>query len=105
PLADAASTPQTDAPSTLAALRCRRGRPHGTRPLARRSPGGGAMQIRHILHATDFSPCARQAFDVAVELARLHRARLRIVHVLMPMPRIAIQPLVFVPPPEGAYEG
>jgi len=60
--------------------------------------------IREILHATDFSSCSRQAFDVAVELARLYRAELRIVHVLVPLPPIAMQPLVFVPPPEDAYE-
>jgi len=35
-----------------------------------------------ILHPTDFSECSRYAFGIAVDLARLHGARLLIVHVV-----------------------
>jgi nucleotide-binding universal stress UspA family protein len=34
-----------------------------------------------ILHPTDYSDCARYAFEVAVELARDHGARLLVLHV------------------------
>lgn len=34
-----------------------------------------------ILHPTDYSDCASYAFEVAVELARLHEARLLVLHV------------------------
>jgi len=37
-----------------------------------------------IVHATDFSPAARPAFRRAVEAARRDRARLALVHVLVP---------------------
>jgi nucleotide-binding universal stress UspA family protein len=39
------------------------------------------FQPRFILHPTDYSDCARYAFDVAVELARHHAARLLVLHV------------------------
>jgi nucleotide-binding universal stress UspA family protein len=36
---------------------------------------------RLILHPTDYSPCARYAFEVAQDLASHHDARLLVVHV------------------------
>src|SRR5581483_1283810 len=36
---------------------------------------------RLILHPTDYSPCARFAFEVAQDLASHHSARLLVVHV------------------------
>lgn len=37
--------------------------------------------IKHILVATDFSPCAREALDLAVELAQEKRAAVTLLHV------------------------
>ena len=34
-----------------------------------------------ILHPTDYSECARHAFDIAVDLARQYDARLLVLHV------------------------
>lgn len=39
-----------------------------------------------ILHATDFSPNAQAAFNLACELAQDHRARLLVLHVAPPLP-------------------
>jgi nucleotide-binding universal stress UspA family protein len=39
------------------------------------------FQPRTILHPTDYSACARQAFEVAVDLARHHRSHLIVLHV------------------------
>jgi nucleotide-binding universal stress UspA family protein len=36
---------------------------------------------RVVLHPTDYSDCARHAFDLAVELARDHGSRLIVLHV------------------------
>ena len=41
-------------------------------------------RLRRILHATDFSRASGAAFTEAVELARRDRARLFILHVLLP---------------------
>jgi nucleotide-binding universal stress UspA family protein len=40
--------------------------------------------IRHVLCASDFSPASRAAFARAVELARANRARLTVLHVIVP---------------------
>ncbi len=42
-------------------------------------------QIRGILHATDFSPASRRAFDTALALAKSLNARLTIAYVLAPV--------------------
>jgi nucleotide-binding universal stress UspA family protein len=42
-------------------------------------------RIRRILHATDFSPASRRAFDTALALAKSLGARLTIVYVLPPV--------------------
>jgi nucleotide-binding universal stress UspA family protein len=39
------------------------------------------FQPRVILHPTDYSDCARYAFAVALDLARLHQASLLVLHV------------------------
>ncbi len=41
-------------------------------------------RTRHILHATDFSRASRPAFASALALAKHDRARLCLLHVLMP---------------------
>jgi len=41
-------------------------------------------RMRRILHATDFSIASGRAFAEALELARRERARLLVVHVLVP---------------------
>jgi nucleotide-binding universal stress UspA family protein len=41
-------------------------------------------RIRTILHATDFSPASRRAFQRAVEMAKGYRAQLLLVHVVTP---------------------
>jgi nucleotide-binding universal stress UspA family protein len=41
-------------------------------------------RIRTILHATDFSPASKRAFQRAVEMAKGNRARLLLLHVLTP---------------------
>jgi nucleotide-binding universal stress UspA family protein len=40
--------------------------------------------IRRILHATDFSPASRPAFGTALRLARRSRARMLLLHVMVP---------------------
>ena len=42
-------------------------------------------RIGRILHASDFSRASRPAFAQAIELAKLARAELTIVHVLTPV--------------------
>ncbi len=39
------------------------------------------MEIKHIVHPTDFSPTAKDAFEVAVQLAKKSKASLKVVHV------------------------
>jgi len=39
------------------------------------------FQPHVILHPTDYSECARHAFDVAVDIARHHGSRLLVLHV------------------------
>jgi len=41
-------------------------------------------RMRRVLHATDLSPASRPAFVRAVELAGRERARLLVLHVLVP---------------------
>ena len=41
-------------------------------------------QVRRLLCATDFSPASRPAFALALGLAKRDRARLFLLHVLMP---------------------
>ena len=41
--------------------------------------------IRRVLHATDFSPASRRAFDTALSLAKSLEAPLTIVYVLAPI--------------------
>jgi nucleotide-binding universal stress UspA family protein len=42
-------------------------------------------RIRRILHATDFSPASRHAFDVALAMAKSLNARLTVAYVLAPV--------------------
>ena len=51
------------------------------RPAAR----AGAKRFRRILHASDFSPASRRAFDEAVALAKANDADLILVHVVEPV--------------------
>ena len=44
--------------------------------------------FRRILHPSDFSPASAPAFRKAVEMARVSRARLLIVHVLPPVAQV-----------------
>lgn len=45
--------------------------------------------IRKIVHASDFSGASRAAFTKAVEMARVNRAELTLVHVLGPVMPVA----------------
>lgn len=40
------------------------------------------MIAQHILVPTDFSECATQAVDYAIEMAKAHRSRLTLLHVI-----------------------
>ncbi len=51
------------------------------------------LKIRTILHATDFSPPADNAFQLACSLARDHGAKLVVLHVVSPA-----VPADFLPP-------
>jgi nucleotide-binding universal stress UspA family protein len=42
-------------------------------------------RIRHVLHATDFSPASREAFTVAVAIAKSLGAKLTVVYVMAPL--------------------
>jgi nucleotide-binding universal stress UspA family protein len=42
-------------------------------------------RIRRVLHATDFSPASRRAFDTALAMAKSLTAKLTIVYVLPPI--------------------
>jgi nucleotide-binding universal stress UspA family protein len=55
--------------------------PAAARPVRRRA---GGKRFRRILHASDFSPASRRAFDAAVGLAKANGAALTLVHVLEP---------------------
>ena len=44
------------------------------------------LLLRTILHPTDFSPAAEEAFQLAGSLARDHGARLIVLHVSPPLP-------------------
>jgi nucleotide-binding universal stress UspA family protein len=50
----------------------------------RRPRRAGGKRFRRILHASDFSPASRRAFDMAVRLARANGAALTLLHVLEP---------------------
>lgn len=52
-----------------------------------------------ILHPTDFSKCADQAFELAVSLARDHQAKLVVVHVAPPP--IGMRSAPVLQPPVG----
>lgn len=58
--------------------------------------------IRKILHPTDFSEQARSAFALACSLARVHHARVVVVHVVQPT--ASFGEVAPVPPPEDYYE-
>ena len=61
------------------------------------------LSIRAILHPTDFSENSKQAFDLACSLARDHRARLIVVHVV-PEPRVPLGGIMTPPPAEDYPE-
>jgi nucleotide-binding universal stress UspA family protein len=61
------------------------------------------MQIRTILHPTDFSPRSEAAFQLACSLARDHKARLLILHVLE-RPVIVYTGVMMAPPPPPPTE-
>lgn len=54
------------------------------------------LPIKTILHATDFSPCSKVAFDMACALARDYGARLVVLHVHHP--EIVMGEFYYVPP-------
>jgi nucleotide-binding universal stress UspA family protein len=58
------------------------------------------LPIRTILHPTDFSEPAGEAFRLACSLARDHGARLIVLHVAT-MPAAGYAEGLYVPPPEG----
>jgi nucleotide-binding universal stress UspA family protein len=62
------------------------------------------MQMREIVYSTDFSPCARHAFEPAVELARRFEARLHLLHVLVPLYPLVLDPMTYVPPAPETFE-
>ena len=41
--------------------------------------------IRRILHPTDFSEYSQNAFHIAVDLARIHKASILVLHVARPL--------------------
>lgn len=57
-------------------------------------------KIRRILHPTDYSPAARPAFRQAVELAKVLRGQLVLVHVLSPV----VIPVMEMPVPPAIYD-
>jgi nucleotide-binding universal stress UspA family protein/CBS domain-containing protein len=62
------------------------------------------MEIRNVLYPTDFSSCASTAFAVAIELARVHGARLHLLHVLDLPGAVEREPMFDMPPGEETYE-
>jgi nucleotide-binding universal stress UspA family protein len=56
------------------------------------------IQIRSILHPTDFSPCSEHAFQLACSLARDYSASLLVLHV-MERPIATYPGLAMAPPP------
>ncbi len=50
-------------------------------------PQDPTLRIRHILHPTDFSPCAVSAWGYALRLARRFGAELHLLHVTPPPPK------------------
>lgn len=62
------------------------------------------MDVRNILFPTDFSPCARLAFDHAARLAHCLGARLHLLHVVPLHRELPFDPMFYVPDPAAAYE-
>lgn len=60
------------------------------------------LPIRTILHATDFSDRAENAFRLACAMARDYQARLLVAHVIPAMP---VTPALGAAPPEIETEG
>lgn len=56
--------------------------------------------IKHILVASDFSKASHRAFRTAVDLAKLHRARLTILHVHIPL--VPLVPEQYIDSPKWA---
>jgi nucleotide-binding universal stress UspA family protein len=61
------------------------------------------LPIRTILHPTDFSEPADNAFRLSCSLARDHGAQVVVLHVVAP-PLAGYADGVFIPPPEGYPE-
>lgn len=59
-------------------------------------------RLEKILFATDFSPCARQAWPHAVSLARALGAKVHVLHVVIPHSLRVGEPDVSPPDPEEA---
>jgi nucleotide-binding universal stress UspA family protein len=61
------------------------------------------LEIKTVLHPTDFSRSAEQAFRFAVSLARQHRAKLILMHVAQrPVSNVGGMPVI--PPPGPAID-
>src|SRR5262249_54587248 len=56
---------------------------HGSCVLRGHSPPGGAVMFKRILVATDFSPGADAAWRFALDVARIHRASITLLHVAL----------------------
>jgi nucleotide-binding universal stress UspA family protein len=63
------------------------------------------LPIQTILHPTDFSKQAECAFQLARSLARDHKARLVVLHVLARPEAVPYDELPLIPPPPPDFEG
>lgn len=63
------------------------------------------LSIETILHPTDFSRQSRYALDLARSLARDHKARLVVLHVLPRPQAVPYDELPLIPPPAPDFEG
>jgi len=48
------------------------------------------LTLKHMLHLTDFSPCSEAALAWAIGLARANGAKLSVLHVVVPDPRLYV---------------
>src|SRR5581483_1978630 len=62
------------------------------------------LNLKTILHPTDFSEQAHYAFRLACSLARDHQARLVVLHVSSPPTPIVGEMMVVPPPPSETRE-
>jgi nucleotide-binding universal stress UspA family protein len=74
--------------------------------LTYEEPSGGTSMFSNgrILHPMDFSPRSQRAFELACAMARVHQARILVLHVA-PVPAIGTESMMLLPPDPEQFRG